>query len=176
MATDIPDLIDEVDEQDMPTGRKLTRPEVCGGDSDILHRCVAVYVFAPDGRVYVQTHKKSGLYDHSVGGHVDAGEDYATAAKRETDEELGIRNIPLHELGVSLRSHERGREHMFGVYECFPGPEWKFAPNDEVDEITPMTLTEAVALANDRPEQCTQGFINVLRFYIQHKNLPFTLR
>jgi 16S rRNA (adenine1518-N6/adenine1519-N6)-dimethyltransferase len=174
---DVPDLVDEVDEHDQPTGRKLTRTEVCGGNNDVLHRCIAVYVFAADdGRVYVQTHKKSGLYDHSVGGHVDAGENYATAAKREAEEELGIRDIQLHELGVGVRSHEQGRQHMFGIYECFAGPEWKFVPNDEVDEITPMTIAEAVALANDHPEQCTQGFINVLRFYIKRKNLPFIVR
>jgi 8-oxo-dGTP pyrophosphatase MutT (NUDIX family) len=175
MAIDA-DRVDEVDEQDRPTGRRVLRRDVCASNNHTLHRCMAVYVFAPDGRLYIQHHKKSGLYDHSVGGHVDAGEEYAAAAAREAEEELGIRNVPLHELTTGLRSHEHVREHMFGVYECFPGPDWQFVPNDEVEVITPMTLEAVVRLANEHPEQCTQGFINVLKFYIAHKQLPFTVR
>ena len=174
MAIDA-DRVDIVDEQDRPTGRRILRSEACGGSNQTLHRCVAVYVFAPDGRVYIQHHKKSGRFDHSVGGHVDAGEAYAAAAVREAEEELGIRGVPLHELTTGLRSHEHGREHMFGVYECSPGSEWHFVPNDEVEQVTLMTLEAAVRLANEHPEQCTQGFINVLKFYAAAKNLPFTV-
>ena len=82
-------LLDEVDLRDCPTGRRVTKQEA--HNSRLIHRCVAIYVFDAQGRLYVQVHKKSGgLLDHSVGGHVDSGENYLIAAKREGKEELGL--------------------------------------------------------------------------------------
>jgi 8-oxo-dGTP pyrophosphatase MutT (NUDIX family) len=169
----MPDAIQEVDEQDKLTGRVFPRSKVCDGTSIVLHRCVAVYVFDAEGRVYIQSHKKSGRYDHSVGGHVDAGENYAIAAKRETEEELGITGVPFHEVGAHLVSNEGARRHMFGVYECYPPKDWRFVPNDEVEEITPMSLGDVVKMVNGHPERFTGGFINVLKFYIKQKALPY---
>jgi isopentenyldiphosphate isomerase len=169
------DPVEEVDEQDKPTGRLLERAAVCGGDSKAIHRCIAVYVFDSGGGLYVQTHKKSGLFDHSVGGHVDAGEDYVIAAKREAEEELGISGVPFHEIATGVLSREPTRRHMFGVYECFPAKDWQFVPNDEVDTITCMTMEQVVDTVNNRPERFTSGFINVLKFYIQRKQLPFEI-
>ncbi|MCS7338324.1 MAG: NUDIX domain-containing protein, partial [Verrucomicrobiae bacterium] len=61
----------------------------------LLHRAVHVLVFNSRGQVYLQkrAHTKDrqpGLWDSSASGHVDAGEDYDTAALRELREELGI--------------------------------------------------------------------------------------
>lgn len=165
------DMLDEVDEQDHPTGRVVPRSMVDVVGSDIIHRCIAVFVFDRAGRLYVQTHKKGNVLDHSVGGHVDAGETYAVAAKREAEEELGVCDVPLTELGTGVRSREDGREHMFGVYECTPGPEWRFTPNDEVEEITPMAVEQIVAHMNEDPSRFTGGFINTLKFYIKIKGL-----
>lgn len=64
----------------------------------LLHREVHVWLFDKDQTVYFQksaAHKSSaGLMDASVGGHVDKGEDYLTAAVRETKEESGLIIIP----------------------------------------------------------------------------------
>ncbi|MET0779346.1 MAG: hypothetical protein ABWY71_00775 [Candidatus Saccharimonadales bacterium] len=78
-----PDDVQEVDEHDKLTGRVFSRKAACDGSSMVLHRCAAVYVFDVQGRVYIQTHKKSGRFDHSVGGHVDAGEVYQHPALYE---------------------------------------------------------------------------------------------
>jgi len=64
---------------------------------------------------------------------------------------------------------------MFGVYECFPAKDWRFVPNDEVDTVTPMTVAQVVDMVNDKPERFTSGFINVFKFYIQQKRLPFEI-
>ncbi|HEV7453710.1 MAG TPA: NUDIX domain-containing protein [Candidatus Saccharimonadales bacterium] len=169
----MPDAVQEVDEHDKLTGRVLPRAVVCDGTSMVVHRCVAVYVFDTQGRVYIQTHKKSGLFDHSVGGHVDAGENYAIAARRETEEELGIAGVPFHELGTGILSNEPTRRHMFGVYECYPIKDWRFVPNDEVDEIIPMAMDDLVKMVQSAPERFTSGFINVLKFYLKQKKLPY---
>jgi|GEM_PF-4629359 len=60
----------------------------------LLHREVHVWMFDKDKNVFFPksaAHKASaGFFDASIGGHVDKGEDYLTAAVRETKEESGI--------------------------------------------------------------------------------------
>jgi len=166
-------LLDEVDIQDRPTGRQVTKQEA--HDGKLLHRCIAIYVFDEQGRLYVQVHKKSGgLLDNSVGGHVDGGEDYPTAAKREGEEELGLHGVELHELATSMYSDEGRYAHMFGLYECQPKG-WEFVPNDEVEQIIPMTLEEIVEQMNADPMRFTAGFIRTMRAYIDIKGLPLNL-
>jgi isopentenyldiphosphate isomerase len=166
-------LLDEVDRHGHLTGRKFTKQEA--HDQKLLHRCVAIYVFDERGRLYMQVHKKSGgLLDHSVGGHVDSGEGYAVAAKREGEEELGLHRVELHELITSLYSDEGRYPHMFGVYECRP-KDWHFIPNDEVEEIIPMKLEDIVRRMNQNPMRFTAGFICTLRAYIKLKGLPLML-
>jgi isopentenyldiphosphate isomerase len=135
-----------------------------------LHRVAAVYVFNEGGELYVQVHKSSGsLYDHSVGGHVSKGEDYATAAGREANEELGITQ-PLTHL-ANFYSDEGIFLHMFGLFECVAAPTWKFVPNEEVEEIIPMKMAEIRHLMKTNPEKFTGGFINSMREYCKIKNL-----
>jgi isopentenyldiphosphate isomerase len=133
-----------------------------------LHRVVAVYVFNDAGELYVQVHKSSGgLYDHSVGGHVSKGEDYQTAAAREADEELGIKQ-PLTQLST-FYSDEGVYLHMFGLFECMADKNWKFAPNDEVEEIIPMKLEDIKKLMETHPEKFVGGFINTMKEYTRIK-------
>jgi len=67
----------------------------CHGDPLLVHRAVHVVVFSPDGRILLQKRKMTkdiqpGKWDTAVGGHLDHGETYETAAVREMSEELGI--------------------------------------------------------------------------------------
>lgn len=87
------EIFDVVDENDRVTGQ-ATRAEVHA--RGLRHRAVHVLVFNPAGEVYLQkrsylkdTH--AGAWDSSSSGHLDAGEDYATAAARELEEELLLR-------------------------------------------------------------------------------------
>lgn len=166
-------LVDEVDAQDRPTGRVISRQEA--HDRRLPHRCVAIYVFDEQGRLYVQVHKKSeGLLDHSVGGHVEPGEGYAAAAGREGKEELGLHGVELRELATGMYSDEGSSVHLFGLYECQP-KDWHFMPNDEVETIIPITLEEIVGQMNQDPMRFTAGFIRTLRGYIELKGLPLVL-
>ncbi len=136
-----------------------------------LHRVVAVFVFAPDGKLYLQEHiKTNNAYDHSVGGHVVQGESYDDAARREVFEELDITD-PLTKIATFL-SHD-GRGHMFGLYEVTPSLSWKFKPNEEVQRIIPMPLGEVVELMNEQPDRFTHGFRWTMQKYLEVKNLPY---
>jgi isopentenyldiphosphate isomerase len=174
------EYFDVVDEQDRPTGKLTTKAEAHADGT--IHRLVAIYVFDKDGRLYVQDHKASGLLDHSVGGHVAAGEDYVAAAIREGEEELSLVNQQLQEVFTGLYSDERFdlsvqttvQVHQFGIFECSPTSDWLFAPNDEVETITPMEVSEVVRLMNETPGRFTPGFINTMAKYLEVKRLPYS--
>jgi isopentenyldiphosphate isomerase len=172
---------DIVDISDAPTGQ-LTTKKLAHGDGT-LHRLVAVYVFDTNGNLLVQDHKKSGLFDHSVGGHVAAGESYVEAVKREAEEELGLFNQELEPVFEGLYSDERFNPtvqdsvqvHMFSIFDCHPTQGWVFNSNDEVDSVFPMTIEAVVNKMNADPSLFTPGFINTMSKYLEVKHLPFKL-
>lgn len=175
------EYFDVVDERDEPTGELTTKAEAHADGT--IHRLVAVYVFDGNGRLYVQDHKASGLLDHSVGGHVAAGEDYQVAAIREAEEELSLTNQQIQKVFTGLYSDERFdltvqttvQVHQFGIFECRPASDWLFAPNDEVETIMPMELSEVVRLMHETPGKFTPGFLNTMAKYLEVKQLPHTM-
>lgn len=73
---------------------KATR-QFCHGGSMLLHPVVHLHVFNSEGKLYLQRRsmKKDiapGLWDTSVGGHVDYGESLDEAVRREAKEEIGL--------------------------------------------------------------------------------------
>ncbi len=73
---------------------KATRQE-CHSGSFLLHPVVHLHVFNSAGELYLQKRAMTkdiqpGMWDTSVGGHVDYGETYEVALQREVREELGI--------------------------------------------------------------------------------------
>lgn len=92
------EYLEIVDAGDQVIGRAL-RSE-CHGNPQLIHRVAHVLVFDRQGRVLLQKRAMSkdvqpGKWDTSVGGHLDLGETYAEAARREMFEELGIAGLPL---------------------------------------------------------------------------------
>jgi isopentenyl-diphosphate delta-isomerase type 1 len=86
---------DLVDEEGNRIGKALRSD--CHGNPDLLHQAVHVFVVNREGQVFLQKRSlqkdiQPGKWDTSVGGHVDAGEDAADAAKRELREELGVQD------------------------------------------------------------------------------------
>ena len=65
-----------------------------------LHRAVHIFVFNSKGELLI--HRRSATKDEaplkctsSASGHLAAGEDYATAAMRELEEELGLKTLSI---------------------------------------------------------------------------------
>ena len=84
------DVVNERDE----VIRRATRREVHA--TGLWHRAVHVMVFNAAGRIFLQKRSmlkdlSPGLWDSSCSGHLDAGEDYDAAARRELGEEIGVR-------------------------------------------------------------------------------------
>jgi isopentenyldiphosphate isomerase len=166
---------DLVDEKDSVIGTTNRQQSHTRGES---HRAVAVFVFTPDGKLYLQEHLKSNnIYDHSIGGHVKKGESYNDAAKREAEEELGVIDpltflFNIHSIETRKNPHNK---HMFAVYEVTPNSKWQFKENEEVKKIIPMEIKDIVDLMNKEPLKFTDGFINTMGEYLNVKDLPYNL-
>lgn len=86
------ELLEVVDERDRVIGMD-TRRRI--HEKHLLHRAVHVFLFDSRGRLYLQRRSDykdrfPGLLDSSAAGHVDPGEAYEQAARRELKEELDI--------------------------------------------------------------------------------------
>lgn len=86
------EVFDVVDELDQVVGREFRREIHRRG---LLHRAIHIFWLRADGMLCLQRRSYAkdncpGLLSSSCAGHVDAGEDYRTAAVRELHEELGI--------------------------------------------------------------------------------------
>lgn len=136
------------------------------------HRVSAVFVFRPNGNLLLQVHKYyDGLLDHSVGGHVSAGENYEIAAKREMSEELRL-NVPIMQVATGVLADEyykktaRWTKHMFGIFEAKIDDAWEHVPTEEVDRVIEMSLDEVVSEMNKNPDKFLQGFLATMGAYL----------
>lgn len=91
------------------------------------HRIAVTYVTNSKGQILIQVRMSERL-DHSSAGHVDPGEEYLDAARRELSEELGITDVELQWLG-NLVSEEKfpdeniHRVHAMGIFMCEAEPQ-----------------------------------------------------
>lgn len=143
------ELIDIVDDNDNVL-RQATRKEM--HEKSLLHRSSHVFVFNSKGEIFV--HKRAsilklypGMYDVKVGGVVRAGESYEDAAKRELEEEVGIKNAELEYLfGIKFRSDRNNNNRQ--VFRCVYDGKIKLQP-EEVESGRFMTVDEAKKMMAD---------------------------
>ncbi len=117
------EMFDVVDAHDQPIGR-ASRSEVHA--KRLLHRAVHIIIENAAGEIFLQ--KRSawkdvcpGKWDSSAAGHVDAGEDYATAAAREVVEELGV-GVVLEAIGKINACEQTGWEFVEVFHGVHDGP------------------------------------------------------
>jgi len=130
------DIVDLVNENDEVVGRGLRSH--CHGNPALIHRAVHVLVINIDGDLLLQLRAISkdiqpGKWDTSVGGHLDSGEDFHSAAVREMAEELGIVDLPLTRLYASKIRNPIESENIVTFLCRFDG-EINFAV-DEIEDV-----------------------------------------
>ena len=156
------ELFDVVNERDEVVGRR-PRSEV--HRLGLPHRAAHVLVFNSRGQVFLQKRslrkdRQPGVWDSSASGHVDAGEDYDTAAARELAEEIGLRPAsPLQRLFKMSPCPATDCEHVW-VYQC--EAEGPFTLNrDEIDEGGWFAPAELNHWMTERPGDFATAFVAV---------------
>lgn len=136
-----------------------------------IHRIVRIFIFNSQGEMLIQKRADNvvlfpGRWDHAVGGHVDEGEDYIDAAKREAKEELGIDNIEPREIKkyfVDIFEEGKIKKRFNMIYEAiYEGP---ISLSKEVASVKWISLVELEKWMNQEPEDFTGGFIKSLEVY-----------
>lgn len=153
------EAFDVVDAEDQVIGR-ASRDRVHA--EGLMHR--AVHLFVVNGRGELLLQKRSwlkdahpGVWDSSVAGHLDAGEDYPSAARREMREEMGIEGVEPEEIGRLAPSAATGWEHIRLYLVRWQGrPQF---PCAEVESVLWLAADELDAWIAARPADFASGFL-----------------
>lgn len=158
------EIFDVVNERDEVIGTE-TRGVVHA--RDLWHRAVHVFVFNRKGELFLQKRspwkdKHPGKWDSSAAGHLDSGEDYAAAARRELGEELGLAGDmaaagKLEEVGGLPASEQTGWEFIRVFRFQHDGPfHWPGAEIEWGGFFPEETVREWAAA---HPEDFAPGFL-----------------
>ncbi|MCX7943123.1 MAG: NUDIX domain-containing protein [Deltaproteobacteria bacterium] len=112
---------------------------------EYLHGAVHIFVFNSDGKILLQKRAKNkiiapGKYDISAGGHINFGEDELSAARRELEEELRIKNVEIKFLYKYIWESEIEREFVFSFYTLWDG-EITYQ-KDEIEEVSCFNISD----------------------------------
>ncbi|MBM3889505.1 MAG: NUDIX domain-containing protein [Verrucomicrobia bacterium] len=156
------ELLDVVNDRDEVVAR-ASRGEI--HQRGLMHRAVHIFVFNPDGELYLQKRSQTkdtfpGCYDSSASGHLDAGESYDACARRELREELGLEaDAGLMWLFKIPASAETGWEHV-AFYTCQTDATPQPNPR-EIESGRFHTLAEVIAMVQADPRQFANAFLKV---------------
>ncbi|HSX17402.1 MAG TPA: NUDIX domain-containing protein [Patescibacteria group bacterium] len=168
-------LIQIVDENDQPIGAATKQQ---AWDKGLIHRIIRIVIWNAAGQILLQHRDPSkdifpNCWDNAVGGHVDAGETYETAALREMAEELDIRGVAIRELG-KYRSDEMYQNHRFNRFtQCYEAtmeetPQ-KLEPGT-IDRVAWFTVEEVRQLIKEHPEEVCDGLHYVFEHYYKEQS------
>ena len=127
--TNTTDNLDElfivVDQDDHLLGYR-TRYD-CHHDRTLIHRVTNIAVFNSKGEVLLQKRSLTkdlypGMYTLSASGHVARGEEYAQAAVRESEEEIGVKNLSLTLVAKKLVPAASETEMLALFQATYDGP------------------------------------------------------
>lgn len=150
----ISEVLDLVDENDQVI-QTLTRDEIYAKDLKYV-RVIELFIRNKDGKLWIPIrglHKRiaPGGYDIGAGGHVEHGESYLDALRKEVAEELfwNIDDFEVKQLGKY--GPKDGLNTISMVYEIETDTEPKLNPEDFISAewITPKDL--AVKIENGHP-------------------------
>lgn len=163
------DFITIVDEHDNVVGSATISEARAEGK---IHRISRVMVENSKGDILLQKRDSSrptwpNCWDNSAAGHVDVGEDYLEAAKRELFEEIGIKADELEEVGTYYNDHQFKHHHMRRFNRVYKYKTDETPTNlqaEEVSEVKWFSLVEVKKLV-EKPDQVTDGLVDVIKRY-----------
>ncbi len=157
------EIFDVVDNTDRVIKQEV-RSEV--HRKNLLHRAVHILISKPSGELVIQQRSPTKdldpfLWTSSCSGHVDAGEDYLTAAVRECKEEIGIEIIEknLTEILRLSPCNETGNEFV-RVYFFVCREEISFN-EDEIIRIKEHPIQDIENLIFLSAEDFSSSFVHI---------------
>ncbi|MBK1827598.1 16S rRNA (adenine(1518)-N(6)/adenine(1519)-N(6))-dimethyltransferase RsmA [Haloferula rosea] len=153
------ELFDVVDESDEVVG-EATRAEV--HEKGLIHRAVHVFAINHRGELLLQLRSRlkdahPGVWDSSVAGHLDRGENYRDAAIREMEEEMGIVDLEPEEVGKLPPTEATGWEHVVLYMVRWDGK--PHFPCSEVESTLWLSADEVDAWTRSKPDDFASGFL-----------------
>jgi isopentenyl-diphosphate delta-isomerase type 1 len=167
------ELLAIVDADDVVIGSK-TRREI--HQEGLRHRAVHILVFDSHGHLCLQKRSLSkdvnpGAWDTSAAGHVDFGEDYANAARRELSEELSIHRPEAFEAVGRIDACALTGWEFVQIFACrYTG---SITPNpEEIDLLKWVSRDELKRLLSEQPETITRSFRQVWELFVASELSP----
>jgi isopentenyl-diphosphate delta-isomerase type 1 len=159
-----------VDENDQPIGQ-ATKQEAW--KQGLIHRTARIMIENKKGQLLLQHRDPSkeifpDAWDNSVAGHVDAGETYEQAALREMEEEIGLKDVHLQEIGYYFVDHVwKGRKmkRFSRVYKAqFEELPTKLEAGG-VDDVRWWNVADIKQFIKDHPDKVSDGLEQVIARY-----------
>ena len=149
---------DVVDENDHVIAQ-ASRHEVHEGN--LRHRAVHVFVFDRHGQLFLQKRSRwkdrhPSVWDSSAAGHLNAGQDYDDAARRELAEELGV-DAPVELVARIAACPETGWEFV-GLYRAQHQGPFKLPPA-EIETGGFFSIEQVKHWIASRPQDFAPGFL-----------------
>jgi len=162
------EYLDLVDESDNVIGRD-ERNKITSSYAK-NYRVINILIFNSKGELIVPKRSSNRIlfpncYDFSVGGHVSSGESYEEAAYRELEEELGVENVVLQEIGY-FHPENLGTSSFSKLYKLIYDGELNF-DMDGIAEIHYFDLTNIYKLLKESPDRFKGDFKPLLDWYLK---------
>ena len=148
-------------------------------EKGMIRRISRVFMFNDKGEVFLQRRSENkdtfpGAWDESAGGHVDEGESYEEAARRELREELGVRPGGLEKVAkFYIEEMDRGRIlRQFSVgFEAKYSGEIINLQKDEISDGKWFLPSLVDKMMSDNEEDFPPGFVRAWAEYKRIKQL-----
>jgi isopentenyl-diphosphate delta-isomerase len=160
--------LDVVTDDDIVTGREMRSVVHQRG---LQHRGVHVFLFTREGKLLIQRRSKDraaspSLLDCSVSEHVQAGEDYATAAFRGMKEELGIIEAELQEIVTFRMNYGLNDNEISRVFQGFIDPALVQFDPVEIEQISYYSMAELLEQMESGEDAFCRWFVQIIRWAI----------
>jgi len=163
------EYLDIVDENDKIIGRDWRNKIYAKGLNHNI-RAINIFIFNSEGKLLVPKRSMNrriypGCFDFSCAEHVMFGEDYHQAAKRGLEEELGIKDLELIELGKL--TPKDGVSCFMKVYKSKYNEDITNYDKDGIDELFWHSLEEIRKMIAEDKTKFKGDFLEVLGWYIK---------
>ena len=162
------ELLDIVDDDDNVAGQELRTVVHQRG---LQHRGVHVFLFTQEGRLLIQQRSKDravspSLLDGSVSEHVQAGEDYTSAAIRGIREELGLVRINIQPIVTFKMNYGPNDNEISQLFQGSINPTLVKFDSVEIEKITYISLIELLEQMGKAEEAFCSWFVQIIHWAI----------